>query len=1384
MQSILESYLRRLTNLSSNNRSLYLPRLSQRQHIDLHRVDFLNNYSSFSVIEWLIAGGEHQLSGVPSGTIPLSAVADSRQAAVAAVSRNLRQILRTDKFLFDEQGTRDLYIGWPFVRGQFQDGTSVRCPLLFFPVDLSAAEIEGLGKQWVISLREEGGGGISLNKSFFLSYAFRHQQPYNDTLAEKNFDEDDPDSRIFRTNLYQLFKESDIELNFNQEIFVDQLMSFSDFTKDSFAEETAPGILKLYPEAVLGIFPQSGSFLVPDYQMLLSRDHIPDISSFLRRRAHVDKDRLTELQQSVPGEDKPSETETYRYAQRVKEEQIYTPYDIDAYQERILREVKKGNSLTVQGPPGTGKSLLITNLVSDFIAQGKRVLVVCQKRAALDVVHKRLQDTDVHPFVALVHDFKNDRVAIYSQIRKQIESLYEYQLKNNNLDSIFLERQFLQASRQIEKVCEELNEFKQALYDESEAGVSVKELYLTSSIDQPTLNVKQEYRHFKVPELPQFLRKLRTYVSNYLQYDVDHYPFAPRKSFAQHQADVLPLLKEYIKEIPEYKQQVVSQVNDILKTNIDFVTCENIQLRSEDIHLFLRLLEQPRSYEFFQKIVGKIDKDADPLWLANIERVILECYQGPGVETSLDMDDLGKFQQLLKRAEDSRSGIIKWLSWQTASKDKKWLTEVFEKNSLELTRDGFQELGEMLDNRLNLEHNLTKLRERIWTESVPEKESTNQYKKEEIEQWFTYQKQALQAALLFKSFRNFNEYFGINHLEYPVLKDRIQRMLALVSEIPQYNKKWQQYLLPAQISQLNEKEHADYFLKTVDQDFEALVAHDLLKADLLAHERSIIDRLIGEEKLDTTDAVVELVENSLRMAWIHHIETKFPVLRIVSTAQLEELEKELQQAVADKKEVSKSILLMKLRERTYYDVEYNRQNNLVTYRDVNHQVSKKRKIWPLRKLVSTFHNELFNLLPCWLASPETVSAVFPMEETPLFDLVIFDEASQCFAEKGIPAMYRGQQIVVVGDEQQLQPNDLYQIRWEEDTPEEDVENALALEVDSLLDLAKGYLPNYRLEAHYRSRYLELIDFSNQHFYDLRLRMLPDREDFIKKQAAIRYVKVEGVWKNQTNEVEAERVLKILKELTTQQPEKSVGVITFNVKQQDLILDRVEESKNENEFKNLKFVKNIENVQGDESDIIIFSIAYAPNEKGKVIAQFGSLNAVGGENRLNVAVTRARELIYIVTSLQPHELEVKNTKNLGPKLLKEYLEYAHQVSEGTYKVALPEPSDHHVEWFLNKRLNEWSETELTDVDLINMLPFADLTIREKLDTGYSYLGLLMTDDDQYYQSPSAKEAHASRPELYQEKNWKFKNVYSRQYWQNPNHVKEEITRFIQTRGERK
>ena len=203
-------------------------------------------------------------------------------------------------------------------------------------------------------------------------------------------------------------------------------------------------------------------------------------------------------------------------------------------------------------------------------------------------------------------------------------------------------------------------------------------------------------------------------------------------------------------------------------------------------------------------------------------------------------------------------------------------------------------------------------------------------------------------------------------------------------------------------------------------------------------------------------------------------------------------------------EASQQILLQRVRETTYEDIEFNRLNNRITYRDLQHQVKKKRQVWPLRRVLSHFGEDVFKLLPCWLASPETVSTLFSLET--IFDLVIFDEASQCFAEKGLPAIYRGRQVVIAGDKQQLQPFDLYRVRWDDEGEDH------ALEVDSLLGLAQQHLMQVKLKGHYRSQSIDLISFSNQNYYDGKLRMLPSFARVNQNEPGISYQKVEGFGK--------------------------------------------------------------------------------------------------------------------------------------------------------------------------------------------------------------------------------------------------------------------------------
>jgi superfamily I DNA and/or RNA helicase len=324
----------------------------------------------------------------------------------------------------------------------------------------------------------------------------------------------------------------------------------------------------------------------------------------------------------------------------------------------------------------------------------------------------------------------------------------------------------------------------------------------------------------------------------------------------------------------------------------------------------------------------------------------------------------------------------------------------------------------------------------------------------------------------------------------------------------------------------------------------------------------------------------------------------------------------------------------------------------------------------------------------------------------MFDLVIFDEASQCYAERGIPAMYRGKQIVVAGDDKQLKPFELYQARWEEESADPDSE------VDSLLELTKRYLPTTLLQGHYRSKSDQLIGFSNQHFYENKLMLLPDFS-FNMQESYIKYIKVDGIWEDQMNKVEAETIVGLIKEILKQTPGKEIGVVTFNAPQQSLILYLLDEAIATEGMTVPEglFVKNIENVQGDEKEVNIFSIYYARDPDAKMNLQFGSLNVQGGENRLNVAVTRAREKVIVVASIWPEELKVQNVKNEGPKLLRKYLEYARNISDGVGQILTPEERKLPGDWYLSKWVSQWGKTNYPHYTFVkNVIPYARTVVR--------------------------------------------------------------------------
>lgn len=1245
------------------------------------------------------------------------------------ISQRLKRLHRADRFIFEEQGSNDLHIGWPIVRGKFSDGTWTRCPLLFFPVSLQQD-----GTNWTLRLREDA--EISLNKSFLLAYAFYNQVKPVEALMEASFDEFDSDSVAFRTQLYNLLRDK-LEINFNPDIYFGELMPFEEFKRDEFDERHRTGELKLFPEAVLGIFPQAGSQLVPDYLQLLEQETYASLESFFESRTNP------ELASSPWS---------------VKEEKIYTPMVMDAFQEHAIRQTKVGKSIVVQGPPGTGKSQLIANLLADAIASGKRALLVCQKRVALDVVYDRLQKMDLGDFLGLVHDFRNDRKTIYEKIARQINRVDEYRNRNRSTDIIHLERKFTQVCRTIDQVTEELEEFRKFLFDEEECGLSVKELYLTSSPHAPAIAMRQEYQYFTFHHLDEFLARLRYYTRYAAVLEEETHPWRIRNSFATYAIGTLRTIEKVLEDLIATQTSIHEALQQRMGSIISLEDCENLLNRRQDAEEMLGYLRHDNTWKYLLAMIQEKDEETSLLWLQNMERVCMNCFDATGVETTLPVDQVGVCQKALHERVRARRNIFKRIRWELFSDHKFLLKRVLVANQLPYTQAGFRALEDRIDNRLNLEHHLTALKAKHWLTEVPQAADGQSV----IRSWFEIQKSALQAKLLFNSLRELRDRVSPMRYSREAFCELIREVFTIISTIPFHRDDWQRYLSPFQIRRLTQEPGSlPLFLSTLRRDFDNLCAFDTLKESLQPYEADVIARLHDEAGSWEEELMTSLFQNSVRLAWIEHLETKHPILRSVSTLTMDAMENSLQKSVEEKKQLSKEITLLRARERVYESMQYNRLNNPTTYRDLLHQVTKKKLIWPVRKTIATFHDELFNLLPCWLASPEAVSAIFPMES--LFDVVIFDEASQCFSERGIPAMHRGKQVVVVGDSRQLKPFDLYQVRWE---TEEDSPDA---EVDSLLSLAERYLPTIQLQGHYRSQSPDLIRFSNQHFYGNNLQLLPNRSRANSQEPCLEYRHVNGHWKDQTNEEEASAVVAIIQECTTRYPGKSIGVVTFNAPQQVLIQDKLDDLPEG--IPNALFVKNIENIQGDERDIIIFSIGYAPDKKGKMNMQFGSLNVAGGENRLNVAVTRARERIVVVASIWPEALAVENVRNNGPILLRAYLEYVRAVSTGMPVAQPPATPVHQGSWYLKRKLlpepsiHEWQATE-------DPFPSVDLAVRQS----NQFTGIVLTDDMHYQASLTVKDPQAYLPQQLLDKDWRFIRVYSRTWWMDPEQVRTELRRL--------
>jgi very-short-patch-repair endonuclease len=439
------------------------------------------------------------------------------------------------------------------------------------------------------------------------------------------------------------------------------------------------------------------------------------------------------------------------------------------------------------------------------------------------------------------------------------------------------------------------------------------------------------------------------------------------------------------------------------------------------------------------------------------------------------------------------------------------------------------------------------------------------------------------------------------------------------------------------------------------------------------------------------------------------------------------------------------------------------------------EMQKQRRHIPVRKLFAEAGDVVRALRPCLLMSPLSV-AQYLDPTLPRFDVVVFDEASQMPVWDAIGAIARGKQVIVVGDPKQLPPTNFFgRADGDEGAAGEDDDEAVD-DLESVLDecLASG-VDEHRLAWHYRSRHEGLIAFSNREYYDGRLITFPSAAGG-GLGVQLRPV-MDGVYdqgKSRTNRREAEAVVaEIIRRVrATSSATHSIGVVALSQAQQSLVQDLLDDARRRDpsleplfEGDEPLFVKNLENVQGDERDVILLTVCYGPDAAGKVRLNFGPLNREGGWRRLNVAITRARREILVFSTLRPDQIDLARTKAKGARDLKLFLEFAERGPEAFARersIDADAEFDSPFEVEVARALEEAGHIVRRQVGCSGYR--IDLAVVDP-DAPGSYLLGIECDGASYHSAPSARDRDRLRQDVLEGLGWRMHRIWSRDWWED-------------------
>lgn len=1026
---------------------------------------------------------------------------------------------------------------------------------------------------------------------------------------------------------------------------------------------------------------------------------------------------------------------------------ILTPLPADSYQFSAVAEAVAGRSLVLHGPPGTGKSQTITNLIANCLNKGKRVLFVAEKQAALDVVKKRLDEAKLGDFCLELHSNKCGK----GELLKRLENTY-------NLASTAVEIDLTTLAAQIENLRVALNEPSAELHKKRRMGISVYEgilRFLKNKNAKDILNIESTfYDQLTAEKLIKYENMLTELSAVATECGgIYHSPF---ENINLTEIDLM--LKKQI----YYAGQIVLVENKNIRQFLNF-TLEffnhKVTVFTEKKLLALMQLVQLLQTEKVQSYFNCVEEEFYIFFNANkqLDRALtqyLEKYRQI-VALPYPIEDIEE--------EYKRCGVnIK------GNKKVKALLKALKKNAITAT-----ELeGYLMDIPLVLD---------IYRQIAIIRTNTN------LSDHF-YDKNG-----------ELNLMARVDYLETLNLLHTVARELFIDFNVDSFNSVCIQAVQGGYLGKaLKAIENATKNYYEAYINFSNLVALDTTKiydTDIIEYygvkTATLLENIdmlsqwtmykklskqfaneglgfVGETLESGLVTAEELVYSFRKNVYKYFVESNIALNPVLSNFSVPVFERKIEQyRIAEKEfiELSKKYIRNRLIQQL---PSINTEGDLsVEVLNFQRILKSKMRGMTIKDFFASCEALVARLCPCMLMSPNTVAQYLPAKAD-MFDIVIFDEASQLPTSEAIGSIARAKNAIIVGDPKQLPPTSFFNSNYvdEENMELEDLENIL----DDCLALN---LPEKHLLWHYRSKHESLIAFSNLMYYDGKLCTYPS-PDALSSKVKMHFIE-NGIYdrghaKNNKEEAKA-LIAEVMRRLKDKKLSKrSIGIVTFSTPQRDYIEKHLTEAIAQNGLEEVAydreeaiFVKNLENVQGDERDVILFSTCYGADKYGKFSMNFGPLNQSGGWRRLNVAASRAREEMIIFSSMTSAMINLERTNAKGVQGLKTLLEFAEKG-----KMTLPFSGENIARMrsgigkHIAKSLETYGYECRYNIGASNFK--IDCAVLDPKNPSKFILAILC--DSELSQSSSAYDRNILQPAMLKASSWREYRVYTVSYINNP------------------